>query len=179
MALASTSAQCTARGRTACISHSKQHYVTCKATPGQSQSRPRPKQFRRPTPACRAEERSRDSTKTSEAERLKVPDMPPAKDSSRTSNVGYKITCLSSRHRPLTPILACMQEETSTSQAQTNDISDELRALQQRKREQSQSAAPTSYIQVSQPIPSSFTCVSSYAHLRWMLCRVFCKRFDL
>ena len=150
MALASTSAQGTPRGRTACVAHSKQHATTCKATSRQLQSLRRPQQFRRPTPACRAEERSRDSTKTSEAERLRVPDMPPAKDSSRTSDVGYEATaCLASRHRP---ILTCMQEETSTSQAQSSDISDELRALQQRKRQQSESAAPTGYIQVSQPM---------------------------
>lgn len=91
MGFASISAQCTARGRTACVAHSKQHAGTHKATSAQPQSWCRPQQFRRPTPACHAEERSRDSTKTSEAERLKVPDMPPAKDSSRTSDVGYEI----------------------------------------------------------------------------------------
>lgn len=43
-----------------------------------------------------------------------------------------------------------MQDKASTSQAQTSDISDELRALQQRKREQSQASAPTGYVQVAQ-----------------------------
>ena len=60
-----------------------------------------------------------------------------------------------------------MQEDTSTSQAGTSDISDELRALQQRKREQSQSAAPTGYIQVIQTTrPSAALLVRlSSAHL--------------
>ena len=57
-----------------------------------------------------------------------------------------------------------MQEEASTSQAQTSgtsDISDELRALQQRKRQQSQSAAPTGYIQVVQAIHNTSACFAS------------------
>lgn len=77
----------------------------------------------RPTPACRAEERSRDSVQTRQTEKLEVPDTPPAKDSSsRTS------------------------DEASTSQQQDTGISDELKALQQRKRE-SQAAAPSNYFQ--------------------------------
>lgn len=91
MTLASTRAQCTTGGRSTCVAHSKQHAVTCKATSPQPYSWRRTQQFHRPTPACRAEERSRDSTKTSEAERLKVPDMPPAKDFSRTSEVGHEV----------------------------------------------------------------------------------------
>lgn len=89
--LASMRAQCTTRGRTACVVHNKQHAVTCKPTSPQPQSWRRTQQFHRPTPACRAEERSRDSTKTSEAERLKAPDMPPTKDSSRASEVGHEV----------------------------------------------------------------------------------------
>ncbi|KAL3156969.1 hypothetical protein ABBQ38_001227 [Trebouxia sp. C0009 RCD-2024] len=118
------SADCIARGPTASLSRCKKHAIVCRVASPHPQSWPRPQLLRRPTPACRAEERSRDSTKTSEAERLKAPDSPPAADIRRTSD-----------------------EEASTSQAQTSDISDELRALQQRKREQSQSSAPTGYVQ--------------------------------
>ncbi|DBA92202.1 TPA: hypothetical protein ACH3X1_015911, partial [Trebouxia sp. C0004] len=74
--------------------------------------------------ACRAEERSRDSLQTSQKEKLKVPDTPPSKESTIPS-----------------------ADEASTSQQQSEEITDELKMLQQRKREQSLASAPTGYFE--------------------------------
>lgn len=73
----------------------------------------------RPRSVCRAEERSRESLKLSDKEKLVVPDTPPSKEASRTS------------------------EGASTSQPppQTVEISEELRMLQERKRARSQETA--------------------------------------
>lgn len=74
-----------------CLKRCRRPTITCKAVPSQAQAWPRPRHVRRPAPACRAEERSRDSTKTSEAERLKVPDVPPSKGTDRTADVSLFI----------------------------------------------------------------------------------------
>ncbi|KAL0049063.1 hypothetical protein WJX82_005279 [Trebouxia sp. C0006] len=69
-------------------------------------------------------ERSRDSLQTSQKEQLKVPDTPPSKESTNR-----------------------IIDEASTSQQQSGEIRDELKMLQQRKREQSSASAPTGYFQ--------------------------------
>ena len=103
----------------------------------------------RPTPACRAEERSRDSVQTRETEKLEVPETPPAKDSSsRTSDVGSFMLSVALVLWTITiQTILSWPQEASTSQQQDTGISDELKALQQRKRE-SQAAAPSNYFQV-------------------------------
>lgn len=93
MAAVGASAHCAARGPTGSLMRRKKHATTCRAASSQS-TWPRPQLLRRSTPACRAEERSRDSTKTSEAERLKAPDSPPAADTGRSNDVSYQSTAI-------------------------------------------------------------------------------------
>lgn len=93
---------------------------------------------------CRAEERSRDRSQTQEAEKIVVPDTPPAKDSSRSSDVSLQVFSL-----PLSSALSDFipTQGASSSAQPSGEVSEELKLLQQRKRE-SQAAAPSNYAQV-------------------------------
>lgn len=99
---------------------------------------------------CQAEERSRDSTKTKETEKTVVPDTPPAQDSpARRSSDSVRLrgcTCHYKACQSCSEPSYTMQG-TSTATEDSVEVSEELKLLQQRKRD-SQASAPANYFEV-------------------------------